>query len=453
VLLWQGQLTSLLGTQVYRIAMVLWIRDATGSAAVLGVLLAISSTPGIILAPFAGTFADRHSRRIIMVISDVVDGLGVLAVAALLFMWPERIDLILGAMFVQSTAAAISGTFFGPAAAAALPDLVPLTRLARANAFIQVTGQTVRFAGQFVAGFLYRYISVVVLFVFNGVTFLLSALSESFISLPPIGEDREVAAERVPSTLARSQGAPGTAGVIARGQILSDRTGDARDFLRSTGEGFRYVWNSRGLRELVFGSALLGFFAVWIITLLPFYVPRVLGAGDEWYGILLAMFAAGALSGSLVAGFNRWSGTQRGRVVVALFVLSAAGYIVLGLATSLPVVLGLAFLGGGASGFNGVTIGTIVQASTPSEIRGRVFGIMGMITGSLAPLGMGLSGIVADLSGLRIGLVYVSCGTAMLVIALFLVSSQHFRRFVSYEIETVPPASDSLSSVPVGGEE
>jgi MFS family permease len=432
--------------------MVLWIRDATGSAAVLGILLAVSSAPAVILAPFAGTFADRRSRRAIMVISDVVNGLGVFAVAALLFLWPERTELILAALFVQSTAAAVSGAFFIPAATAALPDLVPVARLARANAFIRITAQTVSFAGQFVAGFLYRYISVVVLFAFNGLTFLFSALSESFMSIPQTGVDRDIPDEGVPAALARAQGAPGSSGVLGRGQTRSEEAEGVRDFLRSTGEGFHYVWNRRGLRELVFGTALLGFFAIWIITLLPFYVPEVLGAGDEWYGILLAMFAGGALCGSLVAGFSRMSGEQRGRVVVTLFVLSAAGYILLGLVTSLPVVLALAFLGGGASGFNGVTVGTIVQASTPSEIRGRVFGIMGMISGSLAPVGMGLSGIVADLSGLRIGPIYVACGGAMLVVALIVASSPNFRRFVAYDVETEPPTSDSLSSVLDGAE-
>ncbi|MFO7587675.1 MAG: MFS transporter [Gemmatimonadota bacterium] len=443
LLLWQGQLVSLLGTQIYRIAMVLWIRDATGSATVMGMLLAVSAAPGILLSPFAGTFADRHSRRAILVVSDIVDGVGVLAVAGVLLIWPGHVTLALTALFVQSAAAAVSSAFFGPAAIAALPDLVPTRRLAAANAFIQISGQTVSFVGQSLAGFLYRYVSIVALFVFNGVTFLVSAASESYIRLPKIesgGPPRETPALRVPP--AGVQAAPGALAQIAP-TVRVDGPGS---FLQAMRDGFTYLWGRKGLRNLVLASALLGFFAVWIVTLLPFYVPEVLGVGDEWYGILLAAFAGGSLVGSLAAGLNRLSGARTGQLVVVLFVTASTGYILLGLVSELWIVLGLGFLGGGVSGFNGVTVGTIIQASTPSAIRGRVFGIMGMITGSLAPVGMGLSGIVADLVDLDIGSVYVGCGAAMVVISLCLVSSADFRRFVGQEVgRDLDPAGEVAS--------
>ena len=78
-----------------------------------------------------------------------------------------------------------------------------------------------------------------------------------------------------------------------------------------------------------------------------------------------------------------------------------------------------------------VNITTIVQVATPGEIRGRVFGLLGSLSASLAPIAMGLSGIVADLVNQNIPLIYVSCGVIMTVLSLAVTASRHFRQFLA----------------------
>ena len=59
-LLWQGQTVSQLGNQAFSVAMMFWILEKTGSASLMGLIMGLAVLPGVLLAPFGGTFADRH---------------------------------------------------------------------------------------------------------------------------------------------------------------------------------------------------------------------------------------------------------------------------------------------------------------------------------------------------------------------------------------------------------
>src|SRR5574337_513112 len=181
-LLWQGQLVSQIGTQAFSVAMVFWIKHATGSATLMGLLLMLSSLPGVILGPIAGTFADRHSRRNIIIACDVLSGLAVLSLAVSMLWWPLPIELTLSWLFAASIAVSLFAAFFRPAISAAIPDLVPLDKVATANSMNQASVQVATLIGQGLGGVLYRAIGAPVLFLIDGLSYLFSALSELFIS-------------------------------------------------------------------------------------------------------------------------------------------------------------------------------------------------------------------------------------------------------------------------------
>jgi MFS family permease len=78
-LLFQGQAVSILGDNVFDIALRFWIL-AKGSVSLMGALLAVSTIPKVFISPFAGTFVDRHDRRKVLITADIISGITILIV-------------------------------------------------------------------------------------------------------------------------------------------------------------------------------------------------------------------------------------------------------------------------------------------------------------------------------------------------------------------------------------
>ena len=74
---------------------------------------------------------------------------------------------------------------------------------------------------------------------------------------------------------------------------------------------------------------------------------------------------------------------------------------------------------------------TLLQTSISSELRGRIFGLLTMITTGLTPFGLGLGGVVADLTGRNIPLIYGTCGIILILLSITISLIRPFRRFLS----------------------
>ncbi|MCL5958372.1 MAG: MFS transporter [Chloroflexi bacterium] len=404
LLLWQGQAISLLGSQGFIVATLFWIKHTTGSATIMGLLAMAELLPVLILGPIGGTFADRHSRRKILVICDLLSGFAVLALAGLTYFAPEATEVTLVSIVAVSILVSTLGTFFGPAISAATPDLVPRSKLAGANSLEQFSQQLAVFIGQGLGGMLFRLLGAPLLFLIDGLTYHFAAFSESLITIPQVAR-----------------------------KSSSSRMEKLAEFTRDTADGFRHVWNTPGLRELVLASSMLSFFAVPVILLLPFYVEDFLKVTVDWYGFLMAAYGVGALAGYILAGSLRLSGTLRCRLMLAAMICQSTGYALLGFVNDTGIVLALAFAGGFLGGFFTVNLTTILQVTTSSEIRGRVFGLLGTISGAITPVAMGLAGIITDMVGQNIPLIYASCGIMMGLLGVLISLNGAFRAFLAYE--------------------
>jgi MFS family permease len=415
LLLWQGQFISRLGDQAFNIALVLWIAQTTGSATLMGLSVMALSIPALILAPIGGAVADRYSRRTIVIACDLIRGIAVLSLVAVLFFAPQATGVALVWLFIVSLCLTILSAFFGPAISASIPDLVPKERVAGANSMGQLSAQISVFIGQGIGGTLFRVLGAPVMFLIDGLSFLFAAASTSLVTIP----------QRIP-----------------------ERSGGWQrrfaEFKKDLVEGLRYVWTSTGLKGLVLISAVYSFFAAPLLVLLPFYVNDYLKVPADWYGFLLAALAVGELIGYLVVGVTALSGRARGRIILVMLFLDAIAYGLLALTQNPLLALAIGLLRGVIGGFVTVNITTLVQLTTPGLIRGRVFGLLGTISGSIMPIAAGLSGVVADLTGRNIPLIYLTCSAGLMLLAVMVTFNREVRGFLAYE----PKAAVAQESKP-----
>src|SRR5215210_210450 len=403
ILLWAGQTISQLGNPAFNIGAMFWLMERTGSASLMGLVMTAASVPAILLAPFGGTFADRHSRVRIILWSDLISGLALLVFVAAVRLRPEDTGLVIPLLFVIAVTLGIVRAFFGPAVSALIPDLVPREKLPAANSMNQLSVQASIFSGQAVGGILYKLFGASLLFFIDGISYLVAAVCTLFIPRDP-----------------RPARAPAAAG----GHPF-------RQFLAETAEGFRYVWAQKGQRDFLFTAALINFLATPGMVLFPFYVARFLNAGPQWYGFLISGLSAGVVVGFLGAGALRLTGAARAQGILTAMVLYPIFFGSLALWRQ-PLMAPVAvFLGGLTTGFINVYLITLIQASTPAELRGRVMAFLGLLTGGLMPLGMAIGGFVGDLTNKNVPLVISVCAVLALVVVFLLGFRRSSREYLA----------------------
>ncbi len=402
VLLWQGQLVSRMGSQALTIAMMFWTMEATGSASLMGAMMMAGTLPGVVLGPLAGTLADRVSRKWILVFCDAGSGLVLLGLAVPFFLPGTAQPVLIACLVGMSLLVGVLQAFFLPASTALLPDLVPTEKLAAANGLDQGSLQLSTLIGQSVGGILYRVLGAPVLFVIDGVSYLFSAVSESLIRVKPRAEPVEPGADA--------------------------RSAYKKDLI----EGLRYVWDRRGMRDFLLLAAVVNFFAMPILVMLPFLVSDNLGKGAEWYGFLLAGFGGGALVGYAAAGGLRLSPGSRAAALLSMLVVQSGLLAGLGFVYRPWLALAMMIGIGALNGFFNIILTTAFQMGSDESLRGRVMGVVMTVAMAIAPLGMALGGILGDLTDKNLPLIFGLCGGLIVVATLLLGLRRPVREFLAF---------------------
>ncbi|HEX2052213.1 MAG TPA: MFS transporter [Actinomycetota bacterium] len=355
--LWAAQLVSLGGDWFTTVALLGLVLELTGSALSSGIILAASILPSFVLAPVAGSFADRFDRRKIMIATDLMRM--VLALGMLLVRSPETVWVGILCLAAMSSLAA----FFFPASGASLPNLVAPEDLAAANTLTSASWGTMLAVGAALGGFVAATLGRDAAFLLDAASFLVSALLVL----------------RIKANF--SEGSTRSAAVDGGGRSIRD--------------GLAYARSDRRITALLASKGGFGL-GVGVVALLPLLATDVFGTGDEGIGILFAARGLGALLGPfLVVGYVR---DDDRRLLVALawsIGLYGLSYLLLSAAPNLAVAAAIAVvahLGGGAQWVLS-TYG--LQRIAPDYVRGRILALdLGVVslTISLSSLAAGRLG-------------------------------------------------------------
>jgi DHA3 family macrolide efflux protein-like MFS transporter len=400
VLLWQGQLVSALGDVSYDIALGFWVMAVTGSTALMGTLMAASAIPRIVLSPFAGVWVDRGDRKAFIVLMDVIRGLLVLGVGIAALMGILKIWMVLVAGILLGA----SSAFFQPAAGSVLPDLVAKQHLMKANSAFAIIRTGSGLLGNGIGGFIYATIGAPLMFLFNGISYLFSAFTELFISVPKIEHVKK----------------------------------DAR-FWSDMNDGLRYVKDTPGMRQLFFSAAAVNFFAsMSFVLILPFF-QQTTGLGPERYGITMAALTGGMLLGMVLSSVLKISNKNRFPVFAVGVTLMTGFWMLFPLMNNFILMVAAIFAGGVFNAIINIIIETILQLTIPQHMRGKVGGLLSAISGGLTPLAMATGGFLGEF--LPLNLTIAGGFAAILVLIIPLMFTRQFRSFFHGGGEEPQPAA------------
>ena len=339
-----------IGWQIYSLGRE--TRSIGESAFLVGMVGLVQFVPLFLLTLYAGSLADRMSRRTIVLVSLVVETICVLGlVAVALEPDPQFQHIFIIAAFFGAARA-----FLSPAASALVPMLVPLSDMPQAISLKSLSWQAAVIIGPWVGGLLVAVSTATA----YAVTAALYAAGMAIILLM-----------RMNTTPVRQPGS----------QIEQIR------------EGLVYVWQNK----IIFGAISLDLFAVLLggaTALLPAFASDILKVGPEGFGLLRSGPAIGAVIMALI--LVRWPLKRKAgpRMFWAVGAFGVAT-IVFGLSQSMWLsIMALAVLG--AADMVSVYVRqTLVQIVTPDHMRGRVSSVSGLFISGSNELGEFESGLVS----------------------------------------------------------
>jgi len=139
ILIWVGQVFSMVATQMTNFAMGIWAWEQTGEATALAMVNFFAFTPLIIFSPIAGVLVDRWNRKLVMALSDI--GAGIVTITMLVLLLTGNLKV--WHLYITGAISGIFGAFQWPAYSAAITLMVPKKHYARTSGMISMAGSGV----------------------------------------------------------------------------------------------------------------------------------------------------------------------------------------------------------------------------------------------------------------------------------------------------------------------
>jgi MFS transporter, DHA3 family, macrolide efflux protein len=359
LIIWFGQAVSLIGSGLTSFALGIWVYQQTGSVMNFGLIALLAALPTLLVSPFSGVVVDRFNRRIIMLLSDLAEGMSILALAVLFF--THRLALF--EIYLLVALGAIAGAFRVPSYMALMSQIVEGRQIGRASGLMQLGPAAAQILSPVLAGALIGSIGFQGIFLFDAITFLFAIVTLITVSVPP-------------------------------SSFLATKTAQTRpSLLNEAMEGWSYILARPGL------SGLLVFFALLNITFNSseiLLVPMILGfANTAVLGRIMSIGAVGFVAGGLL--ISAWGGTKK-RVhgLLCFSLVYSAGLVLGGLRPSPILVSAALFLALFQAPMINACSQAIWQTKTPHDIQGRIFAARMMTVSAATPIAFFVAAPLAD---------------------------------------------------------
>lgn len=331
-----GNVLSVLGVWIQRLALGWHAWQLSESALVVGIVAAAQFLPLILLTPFFGVLVDQVNTRaaaIVMhaILAAVATGLGVLTVTGNM-----TTEWLIALAFMHG----LANSAYSPVRLALIPDLVNKKKFPSAVAISSMVFNISRFIGPGVAGAVVAWYGLAAAYAINAVTYL----PVIFVLF------------------------------ILRIDKHEPHPANRKPYIEQLLEGLRYTRDHAPIRQIILLAGVSNFFGRGVLELMPAFAALIFEGGSTVLATLMAAAGAGAILASLVFSSRTFQSHLHGLVVVGAIGVGFS-IILFGLVRNLPMgVLVVAMLGLFASL---VSIGsqTEVQIHVENRLRGRVMSL------------------------------------------------------------------------------
>lgn len=354
-----ARIVSLTGDSLSLVALMLLVADRAGDALAVALLLLVGDFAPSLLSPVAGAISDRFDLKRVMIVSEVVQGGLILAIA--LTLPPLPVLLVLVAL------RAMAGQVFLPASRTAMPALVADADLPAANSLLGFGANGGEVLGPLIAAALVGVVGVPGVLLVDAASFCVSALL--LLAVPSLRPE------------------------ASTGSLL----GSARD-------GVRFIWSHKAVRVIALGfCAVVACNGVDDVALV-FLATDTYNAGDSAVALLLAAVGIGLLAGYalLTAAGTRVPMTM---LLLAGFAVSSVGNLLTGLAWAVAAAFTVQTVRGLGIAAMDVATNTLLPRLVPPAMLGRVFGNLYGAIGVAAALSYVGGSVLLDLTSAPVTLV------------------------------------------------
>jgi KDO2-lipid IV(A) lauroyltransferase len=413
-LLWASTLASQVGDHLNLMALTALIFSLSAGA-IKGLefskILLLASAPVLIFGPISGVYADRVSRKKMMIVSDLLRAV----LVACIPLFARSMIPIYVIVFIVFTI----NRFYLSARSAAIPQIVTGDRLLEANSLLNVAMMATIMLGPWGGGLLVQHFGFTAGFLADSGTYVVSALLAAFITLRSVSEMK---AEHAAENAARRHALGETARQAIKAHSPAELAGGAAKLGREIAapieeevevigsayhrlladlkDGVRQMQGNRMVVYSTVSFSAIMLIAGFVLIACPVFVRNEFGLGAADVGMLFSVGGIGMLVGSLVVG--KFLTTTHPRAIITLsFLTSGVVVLILSSVSTIPVLGVWIFVLGLLIAPTMVTCDTILQEEMPGEVVGKAFGFREMVSKAAFGVAGIASGITVDIIGPR----------------------------------------------------
>lgn len=362
LIIWGGQLVSLLGTGMTRFALLIWAWQQTGEATTLALLGFFSYGPYVLISPLAGVVVDRLDRRLVMLFADLCAGLMTIG---LLLLFTAG-DLRIWHLFLAQSLTSVFEAFQIPAYSAATTMLVPREQYARISGMYSLAQSASTVLAPIFAGALLVLIDINGVMLVDVATFLIAIIALQLVRIPPP-------------------------------PVTADDSETQGSKLKELSFGCRYIFARRGLLGLLLTFAGMNLFAaLTYYSILPAMILARTANDQLALATVQGALGVGGMAGGLLISI--WGGSKK-RIHVCLMGAALSflvGDLLMAVGRIVSVWMVAAFLAAVFIPFITSAERAIWQSKVAPGVQGRVFSTKGMFQQATLPIGYLLAGPLAD---------------------------------------------------------